>query len=141
MLRDNMETLSDIFAEDDLKEARKLLIYPNDVLRIAAFYRDALQEKFPQYHHSLSIGTPTTNAIGATLRVFKKWDDGEPLTMLILIAYFLPNYLKINCNGMSGAGHKRVFDRIEFVDPRFTENILYDILREYHQRHYKDTWM
>ena len=94
----------------------------DEIRRLAASYKNALINEFPQYHYQLTIHRHWT-----VLRIYKRCDDGCPINDLILTAEFLPRHIRIARK--TAATWRPVGDLIDYADPRFTEDILSNILR------------
>ena len=98
----------------------------NIIDRLAAFYRDDIRNRFPQYRYPRDEDTPSN-----TILVWKDSDILHPCTtgngQLILMAEFESSSVKIKCwkNAMMS------IDFMDYIDPRFTESILSDRLAAY----------
>jgi len=101
-------------------------IISNIIDRLAAFYRDDIRSRFPQYRHPRDEDTPSN-----TILVWKDSDILQPCTtgngQLILMAEFRSDSVKIKCwkHAMSSV------DFVDYADPRFTEDILSNRLAGY----------
>ena len=94
----------------------------NDVQRLAVFYKEALEEEFPQYQYYLTFSdraflrVDTVDAVDVT--------KPNP-TMTILLVWFSPRRARIAYCYLD-------YGHVDYADPEFTEDILSKILRAHH---------
>ena len=109
-----------------------------EILDLAKHHREILERKFPYYNYAFFKPSRATSSL--TLDDARAWIrvvlrvPASPQTehVKLLVAFFLPSYVKIIIPGGAAFFQHVCYDEIAYADPRFTDDILSDKIDELH---------